>query len=361
MEDFVSAPWLRRLLTATLLAGLGLLGARVIQPFIIPLVWAAILGYVTWSSYQRLLQRCGGRVTLASLLMTAVVSIAVIAPLVWLAVMLRIELLRAYEDLQSMLAAGAQLPPAILKLPWIGEQLRDLAARFAGDPHALGEELRRLADHSFNNVAHVASSISRNLVKLAFTVLTLFFVYRGGARLAAQVARALELVLGARVHNYFDAIGRTVKAVVSGMVLAAALQGILAGLGYWLAGSRAPVFLACLTIVLGIVPFAAPTLWGGVSLWLILDGHTVAGVALGIWGALVIGWIDHFVRPFLISREAQIPFLLVLFGVLGGLAAFGLVGLFAGPVILAVLLAVWREWLSESHQLDQPPPDPPSR
>ena len=85
-------------------------------------------------------------------------------------------------------------------------------------------------------------------------------------------------------------------------------------------------------------------------MWLIVTGHTAAGVGLLIWGALVIGWIDHFVRPLLISRGAQIPFLIVLFGVLGGLAAFGFVGLFIGPVILAVLLAVWREWLVESSR-----------
>jgi len=84
--------------------------------------------------------------------------------------------------------------------------------------------------------------------------------------------------------------------------------------------------------------------------WLFVKGSTAAGMGLLIWGGIVMGWTDHIVRPLLISREAQIPFLIVLFGVLGGLASFGLVGLFVGPVILAVLLAIWREWLLESHQ-----------
>jgi predicted PurR-regulated permease PerM len=87
-----------------------------------------------------------------------------------------------------------------------------------------------------------------------------------------------------------------------------------------------------------------------VTAWLFLEGSTVAGVGLLVWGGVVMGWTDHIVRPFLISREAQIPFLVVLFGVLGGLAAFGLVGLFVGPVILAVLLAIWREWQHENRQ-----------
>jgi predicted PurR-regulated permease PerM len=238
----------------------------------------------------------------------------------------------------------------VLKIPWIGDQLRDLTTRIAQDPQALGFELRKLSDRSFEQIARVIGDISRNAVKLGFAVLSLFFVYRDGARFAAQLTRALEQVLGPRVDNYLRAIGQTVKAVVYGLGLAALVQGTLAGLGYWAAGVGAPIFLAALTTVCGFIPFAVPVLWGGIGAWLIMTGHTVAGVALLIWGVIVVGWTDHFVRPLLISRGAQIPFIIVLFGVLGGLAAFGLVGLFIGPVILAVLLAVWREWLAESGQ-----------
>jgi len=350
MEDFVSAPWLRRLITATLLAGLVVLGFRVMEPFIVPVVWAAILAFVTWSAYLRVLRACGGRRVLASLLMTIAVSLAVIAPIAWLALVLRIELVRVWHDAQALVAGGVQLPPAVLRLPWLGDQLRELADRAAQDPHALGLELRRVTDHSFDHIARLVGGIGREAVKMAFTAVSLFFVYRDGERLAAQLARALEQVLGTRVHNYLRAIEQTVKAVVYGLVLTALVQGLLVGLGYWVAGAGAPVFLAALTTVCGLIPFAAPTVWIGVCVWLFVKGSTAAAVGLAIWGAIVLGWTDHIVRPFLISREAAIPFILVLFGVLGGLASFGLVGLFIGPVILAVLLAVWREWLFESRQ-----------
>jgi predicted PurR-regulated permease PerM len=349
MEDFVSAPWLRRLLTVALLGGLVLLGVRVIDPFIVPIVWAAILAYVSWPAYSWVLRRSGGRINLASLILTTLVSAAVIVPLAWLAVVLRIELVHTYHELQILFAGGAAtLPPAVLKLPWIGEQLRDLSERVAQDPHALGFELRKITDRSFDQVARVLGDVGRNAVKLGMTVLSLFFVFRGGERFAAQVQRALEQVLGPRVDNYLAAIGQTVKAVIYGLGLTALLQGLLAGIGYWVAGVGAPIFLAALTTLCGLIPFATPLLWGGVGAWLILTGHTAAGAGVLIWGALVLFWTDHFVRPLLISRGAQIPFIIVLFGVLGGLAAFGLVGLFLGPVILAVLLAVWREWLAES-------------
>jgi predicted PurR-regulated permease PerM len=350
MEDFVSAPWLRRLLTVTLLGGLVLLGFRVMEPFIVPVVWAAILAFVTWPAYARVLRACRGRSMIASLIMTTVVSLAVIAPLAWLAVLVRVELAHAWHDTQALLAGGVQLPPAVLKLPWIGDQLRDLTARVAQDPHILGLQLRRIADHSFDQIAHLIGGISREAVKMALTAVSLFFIYRDGERLAEQLARALEKVIGPRVHNYLRAIEQTVKAVVYGLVLAALVQGVLVGLGYWVAGVGAPVFLAALTTVCGLIPFAAPAVWASVCVWLFVTGSTVAGVGLLIWGGIVMGWTDHIVRPLLISREAEIPFLIVLFGVLGGLASFGLVGLFVGPVILAVLLAIWREWLLESHQ-----------
>jgi len=350
MQDFVSGAWLRPLIIVVLLAGLVVLGFRVMEPFIVPVVWAAILAFVTWPAYERLRVLCHGRSIVASLLMTAAVSVAVIAPLAWLAVVLRIELIRAWHETQALLAGGLQLPPALLKLPWIGDQLRDLTTRVAQDPHALGLEVRKVADHSFDDITHVIGGISRNVVKLLLTVVSLFFVYKGGQRSAGQLAQALEHVLGPRVHNYLLAIEQTVKAVVYGLVLAALVQGVLVGLGYWVAGVGAPVFLAALTTVCGLIPFAAPAIWGGVCAWLFVKGSTVAAVGLLIWGGIVMGWTDHIVRPFLISREAEIPFLIVMFGVLGGLASFGLVGLFIGPVILAVLLAIWREWLLESHQ-----------
>ena len=358
IEDFVSAGWLRRLITVVVLGGLVLLGFRVLEPFIVPLVWAAILAFVSWPAYLWLLRALRGRGIIAAVIMTTVVSAAVIAPLAWLAVVLRIELVHAYQATKELFSSGVQLPPVLLRVPWLGDQLRDLAASAAQDPHILGFELRKLTDNSFEQVAKVIGGVSRNAVKLVLSVVCLFFVYRDGARFSRQLAQALEQVLGPRVHNYLKAIGQTVKAVVYGLVLAALIQGVLVGLGYWVAGTGAPVFLAALTTVCGLIPFAAPAIWVGIVLWLLAKGSTVAAVGLLIWGSIVMGWTDHIVRPFLISREADIPFLVVMFGVLGGLAAFGLVGLFVGPVILAVLLAIWREWLLENTPQSQTPAPP---
>ena len=183
----MSATWLRRLITVALLAGLVLLGFRVMDPFIVPLVWA---GDPRLRELARRTSGCcarfAGACVIAALLMTVAVSVAVIVPLAWLAVVLRIEVVRAYHATQTLLAGGLQLPPALLKLPWIGDQLRDLSARMAQDPNALGLELRKITDHSFVEIAHVLGGVSRNAVKLFFAVLSLFFVYRDGEKFASQ-------------------------------------------------------------------------------------------------------------------------------------------------------------------------------
>jgi predicted PurR-regulated permease PerM len=100
-------------------------------------------------------------------------------------------------------------------------------------------------------------------------------------------------------------------------------------------------------MIAALIPFMTPAVWVGASLWLVVSGRPVAGAGLFLWGLLAISWIDNIVRPLVISNATRIPFLLVMFGVLGGVVAFGLVGLFVGPVILAVLMAVWREWIAE--------------
>ncbi|MFO7277022.1 MAG: AI-2E family transporter [Pseudomonadota bacterium] len=349
MEDIATAPWLRRLIVVVLLAGVVLLSFQVLQPFIVSLVWAGILAYVTWPLYVRLERALGGRRTFAALLMTSLLTAAVIIPTVWLIAVLRVELINAYREVAALLARGPQIPEQLLRLPWIGEWLTEMTARMAEDPRALGEELRQLIDRSFGEVARIVGGVGRNAVKVVITVISLFFMYRDGRAITSQVARVLEQLLGARVHNYLDAIGQTVKAVVHGLVLAALAQGTLAGIGYWAVGLEAPVFLGALTTLSALIPFAVPFVWGSIGVWLIVTGKTGAGVALLLWGATAVSWIDNIIRPLVISNATRIPFLLVMFGVLGGLGAFGLVGLFVGPVILAVLVAIWREWLLETR------------
>jgi predicted PurR-regulated permease PerM len=347
METLGSAPWLRRAIVAAMIAGLFLLGFNVLQPFIVPAIWAGILTYVTWPLNLRVTRWCGGRRTLAALLTTLLLTAAVIVPTTSVVLLLRSEVAGAYREIVMALSSGRGLPPFLLQLPLVGGWLQELNARMISDPEALRETLQSLFNSSYGRITDVLGDVGRNVAKLFITVISLFFFYRDGDRLAQQIRGVLEKILGARVHDYLDAAGQTVKAVLISLVLCALAQGILAGLGYWVAGVKAPVFAAAVTTLAALVPFAVPIVWGSIVAWLFATGQTVAAIGLLLWCAGVVSWIDNLIRPLVISNQTRIPFLLVLFGVLGGLGAFGLVGLFVGPVILAVLLAIWREWLSE--------------
>ena len=347
MDDLASAPWLRRLLVATLLAGLVVLAFEVLKPFIVPVIWAVILAHVTWPLYRRLLALLQGRRAMSALLMTMAVTLAIVLPAVWLVAVIRTELVTAYGAFAAQLARGVELPHFVFELPWVGPWLEELLARIAHEPGALNAELRGWFQRSAGELSGVIGGVGRNIAKLFIAMLSLFFMYRDGESFSAQVVRVLENSLGARVHGYVAAISQTVRAVVYGLLAAAIAQGTMAGIGYWVAGIQAPIALGALTIIAALIPFMTPAVWVGASVWLVINGRPVAGAGLFLWGLLAISWIDNIVRPLVISNATRIPFLLVMFGVLGGVVAFGLVGLFVGPVILAVLMAVWREWIAE--------------
>jgi len=349
MEDLTRALWLRRLIVAALLAGLLLLAFQVLQPFLVPVIWAVILAYVTWPAHERLVRLFGGRRGPAALLMTLLLASMIILPIVWLVLLLQTEVFDAYRQVTVLLSRGIQLPDFVLELPMVGDWIRDWLARISANPDELVIEIREFLDRSSGQFGGFVGGVGRNAVKLVIALLSLYFIFRDGHVIAAQFAQGLRQFLGERVEHYLVAIGDTVKAVVYGLVLAALAQGALAGIGYWVAGLEAPIFLAALTFLVALIPFVVPFMWGGASLWLLVNGETYAALGLFLWGATAVSWIDNIVRPLVISAGTQIPFLLVMFGVLGGLTAFGLVGLFIGPVILAVLIAVWREWLEEKR------------
>jgi predicted PurR-regulated permease PerM len=280
--------------------------------------------------------------------MTLLLTTAFVLPLLWLIYLLQREFVLAYQAALTYMAEGPhRLPDFILNLPWIGERLQDSLDQFSADPTALRSQLATWAGQWQGQLGELVGGVGRNAVKLGFALLTVLFIYRDGESLLDQVQRVLRRFLGTRVDGYIAAIGKTTTAVLYGLVLTALAQGLLAGVGYWAAGVRAPVLFGAFTALIALMPFGTPFVWGGLGAWLLFTGNTLEGIGLLLWGTLVVSSVDNLIRPLVISSATQIPFLLVMFGVIGGLTAFGLIGMFVGPVIVAVLLAVWREWLEE--------------
>jgi predicted PurR-regulated permease PerM len=354
LADLPTAPWFRRLLVAGLILGILLLTFTVLRPFIVPLIWGGVLAYVSWPLHQRFLRLLQGRPGIAASITTLLVTIAIIVPLVWLVLLLRSEAMSAYAEVQAFLASRPSLPPALRDLPWIGAWAQQMLEQLSADPKAISAQFLLLMEESSVQVTRLIGGVGRNAAKLFFAVLSMYFLLRDGPRVLHEARAILEGILGPRVHAYLDAIGSTTQAVVYALILGAIAQGAVAGVGYWIFGVKAPALMGAVTVLIALIPFGAPVVWGSLSIWMMVTGNVWSGIGLLLWGVLLVSWMDNIVRPLVISNATRMPFLLVVFGVLGGVLAFGLVGLFVGPVLLAVSLAIWREWLEEHRPKDVP-------
>jgi predicted PurR-regulated permease PerM len=348
MIDQVAERLVRRIILGFLLGGLLLLGYAVLHLFIVPVAWAIIVAYATWPLFLRLRGSLARYPSVSAFLMTMLLTAAFVLPALWIAILLRGEIGSAIAALTAQIRQGPPaLPEFIRALPWLGDYLQEVVDDVVSDPDSFREQMTRWVSQGADHLVGLVGDVGRNAAKLGFALITLFFLFRDGETVLNQVHRVLYRFLGARIDNYLSAVGNMTKAVVWGLVATALAQGFVAGLGYWWAGMPGPVLLGAITALIALIPFGTPFAWGAVAAWLLIRGDTVAGLGLIAWGVLVVSWVDNLVRPLVISNATRIPFLLVMFGVLGGLAAFGLVGLFLGPVILAVLMAVWREWMEE--------------
>jgi predicted PurR-regulated permease PerM len=361
--DQVAERIIRRVILGILLGGLLVLSYAVLHVFIVPVAWAIIIAFATWPAYLRLRARMPRYPALSALSMTLLLSAAFVLPALWMGIMLRTEVGLAITTVTAHIRAGSMaLPEFIRELPWLGDTLQAWLDELTGDPETFRAQLTEWVRQGSNQVVALVGDVGRNAAKLGFALITVFFMYRDGDRVLAQVQIVLHRFLGERVDGYLTAVGGMTKAVVWGLIATALAQGFVAGLGYWWAGLQAPVLLGAVTALIAMIPFGTPFAWGSLGVWLLVSGHTTEGIGLLLWGTLVVSWVDNLIRPLVISSATRIPFLLVMFGVLGGLAAFGLIGLFLGPVVLAVLMAVWREWIEESDLARQtmateaPPP-----
>ncbi len=342
------APALQKVLLFGLIFILFYLSFQVLKYFIVPVLWAAIIAYITWPLYHSVQKLCGPRPTLSATIMISMVVLVVGIPLTFAIFMLQHEGRNLFYELQRQVFSGhLDVPQFIRDLPIIGKEVTRTLKEINTDPNSIVQNVSGWFQSHLNYGRLVLSEISKNIFKLCFAVMSLFFFYRDGQTILNQVSKALEMVIGPRIHHYLDTISETTRAVVYGVGLTAIAQALLAGLSYFVAGVPNPMVLTIVTFIFALIPFGPPVAYSAVSLWLFSQGQTIEAIGVMVWGGCVVSTADNVIRPLVISGATQIPFLLIMFGVLGGLASFGMVGLFVGPVILAVLLAIWREWLHE--------------
>jgi predicted PurR-regulated permease PerM len=231
-------------------------------------------------------------------------------------------------------------------MPWLGGALQLLLARYVPDPQDLLRYLAQPGLALLRRAIGWIGDIGWNFLKIVFSSMVLLVLYRDGEALGMQAAKVLRHLIGRRSASYLEITRNMSRVVVRSAVLAALLQGLVAGLGYWVAGAGTPALLSIATAIASLVPVVGTALvWGTVAVVLIASGNFWQGLGLLAWGLVFVHPIDNVIRPALIGNAARVPFVLMIFGIFGGIAAFGLIGVFLGPLILAIGSAAWKDWV----------------
>ncbi|HCC54272.1 MAG TPA: AI-2E family transporter [Desulfobulbaceae bacterium] len=315
----------------------------IFSPFLAMLVWAGTIGIITYPFYEKLLARCHGREVAAATLMTTAVLLALIIPLLGLIFSLTQEAALAYQYLERASNGTSGLALAnIMSHPSVAawrERLRPLTDSLNLE---LNDMLLQAIKKGIAFILNYSSGIVKNFLGFVFKVvlllITLFFIYKDGQRflhrfwLIVPLNETLQTAMSATVI-------RVLRAVTYGVILTCLAQGALGGLGFWVAGLPSPFLFGTLMAICAPIPFIGTALiWLPGAIYLLMQGQMLHGLLLITWGVLVVSSIDNILRPWFISGKAKLPILLIVFGVLGGILAFGLSGLMAGPVILAIIM-----------------------
>ncbi|WP_040260800.1 AI-2E family transporter [Pseudomonas massiliensis] len=321
----------------------------VMLPFVSALLWGAILAYASWPLMRRLTVWLGGRPTLAAALLTGGWVLLVLLPLVWLGFNLADHVRDAVALVRDVQVEGLPPPPGWLaNLPMFGDRLTRLWASMDAQGAALFQGLKPHLGQVGNWLLARTARLGGGLVELTLALVFTFFFYRDGPRISAFVLRLLERLMGERGSYYLTLVGDTVQRVVNGVIGTAAAQALLALIGFLIAGIPGALVLCIVTFLLSLIPMGPPLAWVPAVGWLIWQEHYGMAVFLGLWGTFVISGVDNVLKPYLISRGGDLPLVIVLLGVFGGLLAFGFIGLFLGPTLLAVGYRLVTDWARAS-------------
>jgi len=330
-----------------LLAVLCYIVWRIVTPLWQPLLWAVLLGALLAPWNLRLAQRLGGRTQLASSITTSLTVLLFILPVLAAAGAVTAQaaqLLRRLERRVPELSKGTEID--LSRVPWLDSSLAWLDANTSVSLAQLQgwftEGLQRLLQVLMKSGGSVVMSALGTAVSFVVMLFVLFFVLRDGPALARQVVRMLPIEQRRR-SLLWQHLSDVTRAVFLGIGLTALAQGALLGVGFWIAGLPSPLVFGVIGVILALIPMLGPALlWVPAAIWLAIQGHHGYAIFLALWGSVVVSLVDNLLRPLLISGRAEVPTLAVFVGVMGGLAAFGFIGLFVGPIVLGLLVALFR-------------------
>lgn len=319
----------------------------VLHPFLPAILFAAVVCSATWPLHVRLRRALWGRPLPAALAMTLLLIAVVIGPAVLLAANLADTVTATIEGGKAMLSGGAITPPAwVAEIPLVGTLLSDYWQRVASSGDTLTTQWKGVLDLAQKMLVGAGAAAGEGLLQLTLAIFIGFFFYRDGEGLILAVRKALDKIAGGLANELLETIENTVTGVVHGIFGTALAQALVALTGFLIAGVPGALLLSVATFFLSIVPIGPPLVWGGATLWLLYKGQMGWAIFMALWGFLAISMIDNLVKPYLISRSSNLPLLLIVLGVFGGVIAFGFIGLFIGPPVLAIGLTLVQLWIT---------------
>jgi predicted PurR-regulated permease PerM len=362
----------------------------VLRPFLSSLIWAMVLAYSLHPLQRRFTLWFRGSRTWAACFVTLTLSLVLAGPLVLIGISLAEDgrtFANAMRD--RFLAAPDEAPAWVVQIPLLGDELANYWENIAADrsrwieqldreveerqrPGAPGERrpdlrtamppedgevaaarvespgmvylLGRALASARTGLVAVGLAVGQGLGQILMSAFLAFFFLRDAPFLAARLAVVVDRLAGWRGQHLLEVAGDTVKSVTYGILGTALVQSLVAGVGFAIAGVPGAVLLGLLTFFLAVIPFGPPLVWLPASLWLFAQGEPGWGIFLLIWGGVGVSSVDNVLRPYLISQGSKMPFALIFIGVIGGAFAFGLVGVFLGPTLLAVAYRLIEEW-----------------
>ena len=358
----MDTPRAARIIGITALAGLAAACLLVLRPFISALFWAVILAFSTWPVFTFICQRARLSRGVGAALMVAVMFLLIGLPIVLAAPTSREEVESLRASIEALLTEGLPGLGAWLSgLPVVGPWIHSWIGETEFDLLGLAGLLRPYAGTLTQQAVSVLLAVLSGLAELLLAILLAFFFYRDGPAMAKRAEALMHRLGGATGMRMMALAADVTRGVVWGLVGTAVAQGILTGIGLSIAGVPQPILLAVVAGVISIMPVGAPLVWIPSSLWLLTQGETGWGIFMALYGALVISSVDNIIRPWAIARGANLPLLLTVMGALGGVLAFGFLGLFLGPVVLAVGYTLLLEFASGVEEAPPAPstPTPP--
>jgi predicted PurR-regulated permease PerM len=319
--------------------------------FLPALAWAVVIAITSWPIYIRfaatvLLERQPAFV--APLAFTIITGIVLLFPLILALQQLGQVGNSVVQWLGQLQESGVPVPEWVSHLPVARDLLVDWWQKNLSDPHTAAQWLRGLNMDSLTMwTGAFGGELLHRVFLFVLTLIALFFIYRDGGWLAERGFATADRLLGDPGERLASKMSDAIRGIVNGTVVVAIVEGIIIGVGYGVVGAPDAVLLTILSIAFAMLPLGAEIAVSLVSLLLLVQGFPPLSVlALFVFGLAVTIIGDNFVWPALVGRAARLPFLMALIGVLGGVQTFGMIGLFIGPVVMAALLTIWREWIS---------------